>query len=283
LVFCYLLWRVRAGMQVSAIVLSLSFLTLYFTRSIFQWPWLFLLVPSLALLGFPIRKSAQFFLISTLIVGLYSAKQLRLFHISSTSSFTGFNLYQSIGYSVSYESYAENFISIQEPGLKNINVLTRIRKPNGSVNFNNIQYLSINQKLLQKFRRRILQTPPRLLARIYFENLRIYLLPSSQYSTHVFLDRLPQRSIYDTIFSYPILPGLLTILSCFWLLRANKTELTSTTGLILPVIFIAIICIFCERGENMRFKFFIEPVMFVFIATQGYLIGKDAINFIKAK
>jgi hypothetical protein len=40
------------------------------------------------------------------------------------------------------------------------------------------------------------------------------------------------------------------------------------------------ISVLFESGENMRFKFFIEPVLFIFIASQIYLAGQRLWNFL---
>jgi hypothetical protein len=39
-------------------------------------------------------------------------------------------------------------------------------------------------------------------------------------------------------------------------------------GLALPVLFVFAASVMFERGENMRFKFFVEPVLYVFIVSQ---------------
>ena len=281
--FSYVLWRVREARNVSAGGLALLFLLLFFTRSIFQWQWLLLLTLSLALMRFPLRKLVVFLAITGIVVGLYTAKQTSLFGLSSTSSFTGFNLCNSIGCADTWALYNQKAAVLdQEPPPEKPNVLTRVRKVNGSINFNNEHYLTVNRQLEQQFSEYFLSllSSPVQLVKNYLVNLRIYLRPSSQYAHNVIVERLPQRSVYDTIFSSPLLPQLLNLAFLFWLTRARSSDLQHVIGFCLPVAFIAFLCVVGERGENMRFKFFIEPILFVFLASQVYAAGKKMIAYI---
>jgi len=78
LCFCYLLWRIKERYYVPSILLILSFLLLFFTRSIFQWPWLLFLPVSLVLLKFPVRKIAVFIVITGSVIALFTLKQIFL-------------------------------------------------------------------------------------------------------------------------------------------------------------------------------------------------------------
>ena len=283
--FSYVLWRVKEARDVSAGVLALLFLLLFFTRSIFQWQWLLLLTLSLALMRFPLRKLVMFLTITGIVVGLYTAKQMSLFGLSSTSSFTGFNLCNSIGCSDTWALYNQkaDFLD-QEPPPEKPDVLTRVRKVNGSINFNNEHYLTVHRQLEQQFSEHILSFlgSPLQLVKNYLVNMRIYLRPSSQYAYNVIVDRLPQRSIYDTIFSSPVFPQLLNLALLFWLSRARSSNhLQRAIGFCLPVAFIAFLCIIGERGENLRFKFFIEPILFIFLASQVYTAGKKMMAYVE--
>jgi hypothetical protein len=62
----------------------------------------------------------------------------------------------------------------------------------------------------------------------------------------------------------------LTLSGCFWLVTHTKENLPKAVGLVLPVLFIFLVCILYEKPENMRYKYFIEPVLFAFIFSQGY-------------
>jgi hypothetical protein len=39
-------------------------------------------------------------------------------------------------------------------------------------------------------------------------------------------------------------------------------------ALVLPILYVAAITILLEKGENMRFRYFLEPVLFVFFCVE---------------
>lgn len=281
--FCYLLWRVYKDRTVPVWALAGSFLALYFTRSAFQWPWLFLLPFCLTLLRYPFRNVALFFAITSVIVGLYTVKQLCLFDLAATSSFVGFNLTRSIGAIDALGYNEKGTVPVEKTDSDLPRVLTRVRKLTGSLNFNNAQYLEINRRLQDEYRRRIMAASPGQLVDIARENLSIFLKPSSRYSPHLIVDCIPWRSAYDRVASAPILLLLLGAAALFWLRRANKDCYLRAAGLCLPIASILILSVLFERGENMRFKFFIEPVLFCFLAMQTYEAGRDLIRYALTK
>jgi len=286
LFFYYFLWRVKQNHIKSIFGMVISFLLLFFTRSIFQWQWLLLLALSLILMRFPFRMLLLFISITGIVIGLYTIKQSVLFDLPSTSSFTGLNLCQSIECSESINLYDKAPIGENQAStLTQANVLTRIKKIEGNLNLNNSYYLSVNQKLEKEYRTKFLTLlhTPRKLIKLYYQNLQIYLSPSSQYiSPNSIVEALPQRPLYDSVFSYPILLWLMTLAFLFWLIQVKKSEILPVIGFCLPAMFIVFICVVGDRGENMRFKFFIEPVFFVFITSQFFYIGKKIMNYIKS-
>ncbi len=274
LCFYHLLWRVKENRYVSGVILAVFFLSLFFVRSIFQWPWVLLVGICLVLMRFPLRRLAVFIVISGVVVGFYTVKQYLQFHLASTSSFTGLNLCNSIGHRVDYFDYALRFPHDGAAGSGKPKVLTRIRKFTGGVNFNNEYYLAVNHELMQLYRRQLLSTPVLQLAKSYLYNLKIYFRPSSRYADNVIVDRLPWRSVYDYVFSFPVLAVLLVAGVILWLLRENRGAYSGTAGFVLPAVSIAFLSIVFEQGENMRFKFFLEPVLFVFLCLQCHNAGK---------
>jgi hypothetical protein len=268
---CYLLWKAKEGHLVSGVLLAISFLSLFFTRSIFQWPWLFLLALSLLLMRFPLRKLAVFLAITGGAVALFTLKQVVLFHLSSTSSFTGLNLCHSLSVPGTLEAYRPQTAPVQEVRSDKARVLWRVRKANGSLNFNHEHYLAVNQELIQKYREQVRASSPRFLAEAWLANFKVFLRPSSQYMPgHVIAEHLPYRSAYDFVFSGWSLLLLLTLSFVAWLVQTQRSSLPGALGLFLPVAFTGLLCILCERPEAMRYKFFIEPVLFVFLASQLY-------------
>lgn len=273
----YLLWRLKEHEHVPTALLVLSFLGLFLTWSMFQWPFLLVLAVSLVLMKVPLRKIAFFVCLAGMVVGLYAAKQIDQFGLSSTSSFTGLNLVRSIGLSFSYAGAMKYFPKDSAPEPNKATVLSRIRKIDGSANFNNENFLIVNKALLHEYLRQLSDIQFSHLLHEYFKNLSIYFAPSSLYWRHVIVDRLPWRFPYDSIFSAPTLPILLAISCVLWIARRKGTDYVSTLGFCLPLVTIALLSVLCEQGENMRFKFFIEPVLYVFLATSfhtGFVLLK---------
>jgi hypothetical protein len=283
LAFCYLLWRIRAGRNTPVCLLAASFLLLFFTRSLFQWHWLIVLPLCLALLRYPSRKLIMVSAIATAAIGLYTVKQLFLFNLSATSSFTGLNLCNSIGVAGVQELYRPAAAPSIETEAADVNVLTRVEKLDGSANFNHIHYLELNRSLERLCWGKIMSSSPGELALAYIRNLNIYLLPSSRYTSHVIVDHLPWRSGYDLAFSTPILPVLLLGAVLVWGVRVKRSEVSRSIGLCLPILAIALLSILFERGENMRFKFFIEPILFLFIASQSYRMANSIVAAIRER
>jgi hypothetical protein len=269
----YLLWRISRNANVSFLASSLVVLTLLFTRSIFQWPYILLFAASLFMVGMKKRSVVAFMTITIIIFGLYLIKQHNKFGIWSTSSFTGLNLTRSVSIGSGVPNYWGYLNGISDVSIDSElpKVLTRTKKANGAINFNHISYLALNRQLTTHFLEYIKAAPIGELARGYLENLKIYFRPSSAYTAHVIVDRLPWRSVYNRVFSSRILFILITIAGLLALRRAAVTrQPLRYIGLALPAAYIFAISVLAERGENMRFKFFIEPVIIVFLIFQFY-------------
>jgi hypothetical protein len=277
LLMYYLLWRIKNKDNVSMIALAVTVLALFFTRSIFQWPFIVVLGFSLFLLGVPRRKLLLFLLMTGGVVGLYLGKQYYQFGALSTSSFTGLNLGRSVGIDVSaYSRYRDDTGNPETPESALPRALTRRKKIDGSRNFNHIDYLEINQRLTSQYIEHIRTAPTRQLAMSYRENLGMYFKPSSQYTKNVMADSLPWRSVYDRLFSFPILTGLIVLSGVLWSIgAAQPKDYMVTMGFVLPALCIASVSVLFEKGENMRFKFFVEPVLFVFVVAQLYATGQN--------
>lgn len=267
LLLYYLLWRLKENKGVPTVLLVLSFLALFLTRSLFQWQFLMVLAGTLTLMKVPSRKIILFVVLAGIPVGVYTAKQTYQFGLTDTSSFVGLNLIRSIGLRPDYAGVMKDFPADYSPGPNQATVLSRKEKIDGSVNFNNEFYLDVNRALLHEYFRRLYATPFSHIFMEYRKNLRIYFGPSRDPSRHVIVDRLPWRSTYDFIFSAPVLPVLLVISFVFWIANGKGTNYISSLGFCLPLVIIAVLSVLCDQGENARFKFFIEPVIYVFLAT----------------
>ena len=199
------------------------------------------------------------------------SKQYILFGLTTTSSLTGINLCQSIH---ACKPHLVSDIAVDKrqnfPG-----VLIRSEKLTGAHNFNSLVDLELNKAYIQDYRDKIFESNAYQLLSTYYQNALIYFQPSSNYaSTNLFLVKLPPRwkNYYEKFFSRPILPILLAGLCIVWLAKSSTVEILRSTGLFIPVLAIIAISILFESGENMRFKFFVEPILFVFISVQFYYI-----------
>ncbi len=150
-------------------------------------------------------------------------------------------------------------------------VLTRRSKSGGQPNFNHIDYLSLDQQLSARFWQAIRRDSFGELARNYAENVGIYFRPSSSYSSgHVIVEHLAWRPFFDWVFSAPILPLMLLLCGAASAVRALRTHtLPADLGILLPGLFVGLVSVLADKGENMRFKFFVEPVMIVFLVSQA--------------
>lgn len=269
----YILWRVSRNTKVSFLASSLVVLALLFTRSIFQWPFILLFSVSLLLVGMKKRSVVGFMAITLLVFGLYLIKQHNQFGTLSTSSFTGFNLTRSVGISNDLPSYWRNLEGISDLSINSElpKVLVRKTKATGATNFNHVRYLALNRQLTTHFLEYVKAAPIGQLVRAYLENLNIYFRPSSAYTSHVIVDRLPWRFAYYRVFSSPILIILIIIEGLLALRQAIVTrQILRFIGLAIPAAYIFAVSVLAERGENMRFKYFIEPVIIVFLIFQFY-------------
>jgi hypothetical protein len=270
----YALWRLRADPNRSIVPFTLSVLALFFTRSIFDWPALVVFATCLALVRVPRRRVLAFVLVCGAVAGLYLGKQYYKFGLVSTSSLGGLNLTHSIGLrDTDYFRYLPAGGSNDASDASLPGVLTRRTKLDGAPNLNHIGYLGMNRHLLDLYRQRVAAMPLEALLRNYRQNLRLYLLPSTWFTVHVIADRLPWRTAYNDVFSFPVLPALVIIAGLAWFFamrsRRDKTpDYGPAFAMVLPALCIALVSIVGDKGENMRFKFFLEPMLFVFIAAQ---------------
>ena len=285
----YLLWRFRANQKISILGFTLIVLILFFARSIFQLPSLIIFAISLLLLKVPKNKIGLFLALTVTVVCVFLIKQHIKFDIHTTSSFAGLSLTRSVGMSEEdfYTYYTaggafDHDILIPHPVPK---VMSRKRKWTGTPNFNHFNYLFENKILMKEYKNKLASMSIMQLVNNYIENFRLYFEPTTNYEkgNHVIVNHLSWHSSYNKIFSYPVLPSLLLFALCIWLFSPDKSYLTGI-ALILPGLYIFLVSVLFEKGENMRFKLFLEPVMFIFICSQIYTVVKIFHNkFLKIK
>jgi len=278
----YSLSRLRENPNGSLVSLGLSALGLFFTRSIFQWPSIVMFAVCVMLIGVPRRRVLLFLLVCGGVAGLYVGKQYYQFGVLSTSSLSGLNLTHSVGL-----GDGDYFRYLQDPQVGADlpsalpAVLTRRTKLDGTPNLNHISYLRMNQHLLDVYKERLRAMPIPSLVRNYLQTVQIYFQPSSRFTPHVIVDRLCWRESYDRVFSYPVFPLLIVAAGIAWM-AANRSRHgairigAADLALLVPALYIGLISVLADKGENMRFKFFLEPVLFVFVAARFYALGSLA-------
>jgi hypothetical protein len=153
-------------------------------------------------------------------------------------------------------------------------VLGRTQKISGTINYNNYQYLRYNKRLTNKTVQFLKKFRIHYMANNTMENLTIYFKPSSQYTTpHVIVDRLPWRNLYDRLFSAPFQPIFLITAGIISITKfLNRKKLAAAIAMLLPAFYIFSLCVLFEKGENNRYKLFLEPVYYVFILSQFYAL-----------
>ena len=265
----YLLWKIRMG-EAPVAPLVIVLLLLFFVRSLFQLQFIPVIAATLLLLKMPWRKTVLILVIVSAVFGLYILKQKMQFNLTSSSSFTGVNLTSSVSITDYEHPHAIDFDEVATDGLPS--VLARTEKISGTINYNNYGYLNYNKRLTNKFVQFVKKFPVHKLANNYLENLTIYFTPSSRYTTtHVIVDRLPWRNAYERLFSAPVFPALLAIAGLIALAQVfREKSFTTAVALLLPTFYVFILCVLFEKGENNRYKFFLEPVYYVFVFSQFF-------------
>jgi len=270
---CYALWRIPA--RGATLSLVGAYVLLFLVRSIFQWPALVVLVAALLLRRAPRRSVLAVVLSCGLVVGSFMLKQHLVLATTSTSSFAGMSCLQALGEEpeVGLTSPTDTPLGPLFPRLFPAGLppaLTRETKIGGAHNFNHLADLRNARTLAARCRERLVSDPFGRTLAAWVENADLFFQPSSRYVTpHVIVDRLPWRRPYDWVFSGLRLAFLLALATFVWARGRPRPELLRGLGLALPVLFVSAASMMFDRGENMRFKFFVEPVLYVFLVAQA--------------
>jgi hypothetical protein len=269
--FLYELWRARDGGGSSA-RLAAAILMLFFTRSVFQWPFLLAAAASLWLLRMPWRRLATIVAVVGLVMGAYVAKQRVLFGLTFTSSFAADNFCKGL------HEYCPGVTDTPRPpppDPSRARVLSRTAKLNGEYNYNQVAFLRRSFAQMAEYRQLLRTRTWRDNADALRRNVAFWLRPSSRYTEHVLVDRLPWRRAFDRVFSGAPLVVLLGAAAAGWAVRARSDVASRRVGLALalPAAYVLAVSVLFEGGENMRFKFFLEPALFVFLAAQAAVLA----------
>jgi hypothetical protein len=268
----YTLWRARNGGVGVALAAAAIFVVLYFTRSMFQWPFPFIFAGALAWRGVSRRGVAGFLLVTVVATAPYMIRQNINFGIVTTSTFAGLNLVTSsdIDDPQAYLHLLDDEPLVWGPpdGRDQPMVLTRTRMYGGYPNFNHWRYLQENHRLLGVWRRYVFTFPVKALARRYLFNARLFIQPSSRYTGHAIVDHLPWRNVADRLTAFPVI--ILTWGMGIWVTLVSarrRGELRAKLGMLLPAAIIVGLIVISEGSETMRYKFFIEPISILFLVV----------------
>jgi hypothetical protein len=270
---CYALWRLPARGAILSLVGA--YLFLFFLRSIFQWPALVVVAAALVLRRAPRRKVLVFAVSSAVVVGAFMLKQYLVFGSTSTSSFQGSSCLHGLG-EYPAMGFSSNITTPMGPLYHHLAAhghppaLIRGIKITRAHNYNHLADLRNERALLRTCLARLASQPLGTTLHAWWENLEIFFQPSSRYLTpHVIVDRLPWRGAFEWLFSGLRLVFLLAAATVLWAWGRTRSELLAGLGLALPVLFVSAVCVVFERDENMRYKFFVEPVLYVFLVAQA--------------
>ncbi|MEO8500280.1 MAG: hypothetical protein ABI565_05145 [Vicinamibacteria bacterium] len=267
LLFFWILWRFGRGDEVAGRLVIVSIL-LVLTRSVFQWPFLMVLGASLMLMRVPIRKVSRVLLPISLVMIAFQAKQYVLFGLTTTSSFGPGSFCRAL----SQRCPGTTVVPLPKmTDSANALVLRRIVKLNGRYNYNQKAFLKTSFSEMTEFKERFRVLTFGQILDLAKINFGIFLRPTSRYSAHVIVDHLPWRDPLDIVLSGWRVGVLVTLSTLVWVSRwrrlprdASGRALFHGVGLLLPALYIAAVSILFESGENNRFRFFLEPTIFVF-------------------
>jgi len=296
----YELWRLGRG-RGSIPRLALSLLLLFLVRSMFQWPAVLVYVASLLLLGVERRRILAFLALSVPLIAAYAVKQYALFGLTTTTSFVGYNCMRSIGI-LPYGYGTGEHVEVDQQEIRAqlgdslayrvVGALRRETKTTGVQNFNHVKYLVYGRTILDSCRKEYASRSFSQILSAYADNLGLYLLPSSGYGNRQpLLDYVPWRRGWDVVLSGPLLVGLVGVAAAAWLRRAWRQPwataqpapwvrgwrvLRQALGTTAPVLMVVAASILFERGENMRFRFFVEPLLLVLLVSQACRAGSPS-------
>jgi hypothetical protein len=266
--FLMSLWRVGVAGRADGQLVASS-LALFFTRSVFQWPFLIVLGISLWLMRVPRERAVRTLVPVSVVVLLFLAKQFLLFGLTTTSSFGPDSFCKGLS------EYCHGTTAVPLPKTTdryNAFVLRRAEKLNGEYNYNQEAFLKRSFSQMEEYKGLLRRLTPARAIELLKINLDFYLRPTSRHSAHAVVDRLVWRRPLEFIFSGWAFVTLVALAIAVWFSRswkqsdeARSRSLGRGLGLALPVLYVAAVTVVFESGENMRYRFFLEPSLFVFL------------------
>lgn len=268
------LWRLSRDVGTSVTPVVWSQLALISVRAIVQWPFVVLTAVAMALVGTPGRRLLRATGICLLVALAWVAKQYVQFGWATTSTTMAANLCRSIGvfeYSGAYFDLPPREERIEDPSWPL--VLTIERKIGGEYNHYHGTFAAMHREHLVAFIDAWREASWSRLWSEYHQNLTYYVLSHRSYFQNHMIDSLPRvwPAAYDLVLTgYPLVFVIASTMA-WWMWRHRGSPWPAwraAVGIMLPASAVAVMSILGEKGENMRFRFFIEPVLWVFLVTQ---------------
>jgi len=283
----YELWRLYQDHRLPVWRLALSSVLFFYTRALFQWPFFLLLACSLLLFNVPRQRIVQFLLIVLLLITPYLVKQKILFGTTNTSTNSGYTLCGVIRHQPTED---EVHRAVQSTEFNYPVKAAAFTTPDAGHRNTEEQYWH-NLIYTKVFKERLASHPVESLqgmARSFSICVQRYWSASFESTgawNHLIVSSLPAfwKSFYKFLLAgYGLI--VLLFLAAMLLLYAKATEhllerdWKKLLGFAMPVVFIFLLCNLSNRlnGRDLdftdpdRFKFFLEPFFFIFIASQIY-------------
>ncbi len=284
--FLYEFWRVKIP-DGSITRLSIAAVFAYYTRTLFQWYFFPIVICALMLRKMHFRQLVASSAIIFVLVFPYILKQYILFSTTSTTTFAGVHKLGIIWYEPSDKEYQAVSAGITKMYPEKAVLYS------GNDQYNTYTLYVDNLVNNEIFERQIKSNPKRAMrniAKSFLMNFKDYMRPSSRYTStdHAIVDRLPWRKHYDFVFSgLPLAFGLLFFTGKWLVSFVNRkiicAQFIEITGRIMPIGYIFLITTLSNRydwTEAVRLKFFLEPVFFIFVASQIYILFIQVTSFI---
>jgi len=268
----YELWRFSRGTG-SPTRLSLSASVLFLTRSVVQWPFAVVLPVALWCVGCDWRRALRTALPFALVVALLLLKQYVLFGLTVTSSFGPFNACRALsGWCLGWQPVPAPAL----PSPASARVLRRVNKLDGSQNYNHVDFVRRTASQMAEYRQLLAMTTPTQFLAAVGRNFDVWLIPSSRFWPHRIVDKLPWRKLFDAFSGGWRLLALVALAGVWsiWRERPRRVGMRRALGLALPCAYVVAVSLVFEFKENVRYKFFVEPVLWVFILAQAWNAGR---------
>jgi hypothetical protein len=323
----------RGGRPIWGVGFFASLAVVVLLNSSFQWPWLLLAsLPVLVVLRRQWRALVLVGLVPVLCVSFWYVKNAVLFHTYTTSSWTGMNLAQitidqatpkqlnelvkngtltPISLIVPFMSPPAAYgHSLSNHGSTGVAVLDRVKKSDGSINLNDVNFVAIsNQYLANDIR--FIKADPGAYARSVGKAITTFMLPSEQYAFFASNEHhlSGYARAYELIFDgqllgvdpstattnagdghgvsalhiswFVVLEYLITftvIPALAWRRRRDLPYALTLGFITLTTLYIFVVTNLTEFGENNRFRFDVGPLPLIATAV----VAMAAVKYVSA-